>query len=160
MMQRQLGLTAAIVTLLGAAACSNASAADKDLSRDLDLAAAAPATSSGLSLAPSAGRTEVVSTVERAPEAKAAPRPSAPQRAVVHHSPRQATLAATAPVAAPVAVVRAPEPVAAPDPAPIAAAEPAPQPRPTPAPTRQQEPRGGWRGVGEVIRNAPFPINP
>lgn len=156
MMQRQLGLTAAIVTLLGAAACSNASAADKDLSRDLEFPASTPATSSNLSLAPSSGRTEVVSAVERTPEAKAAPKPSAPQRAVAHRSPRQATIAATAPVA----IVQAPEPVAEPTPAPIAAAEPAPIPRPTPAPARQQEPRGGWRSVGEVIRNAPFPVNP
>ena len=38
---------------------------------------------------------------------------------------------------------------------------PAPQGRPeAPIPARQPEPRGGWKTPGEVIRNAPFPINP
>jgi hypothetical protein len=37
----------------------------------------------------------------------------------------------------------------------------APQGRPQePIPARQQEPPGGWRTPSEVIRNAPFPINP
>ncbi|MDB4880566.1 MAG: hypothetical protein JWL60_2012, partial [Gemmatimonadetes bacterium] len=45
--------------------------------------------------------------------------------------------------------------------------EPAPEPvrsqaRPgrAPMPSTQREPAGGWRTPGEVIRNAPFPINP
>jgi hypothetical protein len=42
----------------------------------------------------------------------------------------------------------------APDPMPSAA-----RPR-APRPTTQQEPPGGWRTPGEIIRRAPFPINP
>jgi len=39
--------------------------------------------------------------------------------------------------------------------------EQVPQTRPqAPVPTRQPEPRGGWKTPGEIIRNAPFPINP
>ncbi len=83
---RQLGLMAALVALIGIGACSDASAADKDLNHDLDLAASSAA-SPALSLAPNAGRTDVVSTVERVPEAKPAPQP-AQQRSVAHHTPR------------------------------------------------------------------------
>ncbi|MGI8508958.1 MAG: hypothetical protein ACR2MQ_06505 [Gemmatimonadaceae bacterium] len=162
-MRKKLELAAAVVALIGAAACNSASAADKSLSHDLDLAASSTASApTGLSLAPSAGRTEVVSNVERTPEAAPAPKPSAPQRSVVHqnahHSVQHTALAASAPVAAtPV--------VAAPIPTPVPVAEaPAPMPDATPAPrptpTRRAEPRGGYRSVGDVIRNAPLPINP
>jgi len=58
------------------------------------------------------------------------------------------------PVAPSVSVVPA---MAEPQPEP----EPVPQNRPqAPVPSRQPEPRGGWKTPGEVIRNAPFPINP
>lgn len=162
-MRKKLELTAAVVALIGVAACNSASAADKSLSHDLDLAASSTASApTGLSLAPSAGRIDVVSNVERTPEAAPAPKPSAPQRSVVHHSVHRSALAASAPVSAtPVAAA----PIAAPAPAPLpVAVAPAPTPDATPAPrptpTRQAEPRGGYRSVSDVIRNAPFPINP
>lgn len=162
-MHRQLGLTAALVALIGIGACSDASAADKDLNHDLELATSST-TSPDLSLAPSAGRTEVVSTVERVPGARPAPQP-AQQRSVVHHSPRQSSLAAAAPVtaapmtkAAPVTPTPTPEPAAVVTRSPAPAVEPTPAPRPTP--NRQAEPRGGWKSEGEVFRNAPFPITP
>lgn len=158
-MRKQLELTAVVIALIGVAACNSASAADKDLSHDLDLASS-PATSAptGLSLAPSAGRTDVVSSIERAPEAAPAPRPSAPQRSVVHHSVHHSALAASAPVAPAPVVAAAHTP--APSPAVAAAPAPDPTPAPRPTPTQQREPRGGYRTVGDVIRNAPFPINP
>lgn len=166
-MRKKLELTAAVVALLGVAACNSASAADKSLSHDLDLAVSSTATApTGLSLAPSAGRTDVISSVERTPEAAPAPKPSAPQRSVVHqsapHIVHHSALAASAPVTAtPIAVAPIVAPAPAPSPvavAPVPTSEATPAPRPTP--TRQAEPRGGYRSVGDVIRNAPFPINP
>lgn len=135
----------ALATTGGMVAC-NKPAQATDLSRDLD-AAASP---SPLTLAPTSGRRDVISTVEQAPEARRAPRPSAPQlRPVAHRAPERA------------AVTPAPVP-----PTPVAAAPaPVPQPeqparttrRPTPV---QQAPPGGYKTEGEVIRNAPFPILP
>lgn len=150
--------------LVAAAACSGAPdhpAVSSDLEQDL-----AKAGGSNVQLAGNSGnRLEVVSASERvesptpAPKAKSVSRaPSVKRgaRAVVP-SPRRETPAAAQP--APKAVERAPaeQPQVVREPEP----EPLPQNRPqAPVPSRQPEPRGGWRTPGEVIRNAPFPINP
>lgn len=55
---------------------------------------------------------------------------------------------------APVEVPRAEPPVVR-EPAPAAAGRPT-----APQPSTQREPAGGWRSPSDVIRNAPFPINP
>jgi len=132
-----------------------------DLEQDLAKAGGANVQLAGNS----ANRVDIVSASERveaptpAPKAKAvahAPSAMRGHRAAVP-SARKATPAPS------VAKPEAPEPAPAevirvePKPEPVQAPQPRPQ---APVPSRQPEPRGGWRTPGEVIRNAPFPINP
>jgi hypothetical protein len=87
-----------------------------------------------------------VSKVASAPKAHkaAAPSPRAEEPA-----PAQSAAAETvAPVEAPRQVL--PEPLPAPS-----GRSQSPQPQHT-----NREPRGGWKTPGDIIRNAPFPINP
>jgi len=128
-----------------------------DLSRDLDLASAA-----GVSLAPSGTGTQVVSAVELGAAPERAPA-AAPKAAA---SPRKAPVrkARPQPRAEPAPVEEVEEaPVEAPAPAEVAPA-PAPAvdaPLPRPMPNQRREPPpGGWKTPSEIIRNAPFPINP
>lgn len=110
------------------------------------------------------GRVEIVSNAERTNGAVAAPRAPAVSRApsavrgrtAVVKSERRSTPAAAQP--APRAEEIAPASVRVREPQP----EPAPsQARPqAPMPSTQREPPGGWRTPGEIIRRAPFPINP
>jgi hypothetical protein len=156
-------LSLAAVGLAAMAACSRSSeqpALSDDLKQDL-----ARAGGSDVALAGAAtNRVDVVSAAERTNGAVAAPKaptvsraPSAVrgQRAAVR-SERHVTPAAAQPA-----------PKAA-EPAPAEARTEAPAPEPVPSqgrprapqPSTQREPPGGWRSPGEVIRNAPFPINP
>lgn len=158
-MRKQFGFTAAIVVTLAAAACSKPATPDSGLSRDLQLAGSAD-----LALSPNNGRTEVVSAVERAPEAKPAPRPASPTPQAVrrpqHHPAAVASPVPAAPAPVAVAAVPAASPPPVPEPNPAVNQYPA-SPRPTPVQQpRQHAPPGGWRTIGDVIRNAPFPINP
>jgi hypothetical protein len=149
--------------LVAAAACSRSSeqpAVSSDLEQDLAKAGGANVQLAGSST----NRVDVVSASERVespvptPKAKSVSRaPSAnrgvraPVKSARKEAPAAATPAPKAPEPAPVeqpSIVREPEPT------------PAPQSRPQPFPARQPEPRGGWKTPGEVIRNAPFPINP
>jgi hypothetical protein len=110
------------------------------------------------------GRVDVVSAAERTNGAVAAPKAPAVSRApsavrgrtAVVKSARRVSPAAAQP--SPRAADVAPAEVRTEQPAP----EPVPaQARPrAPQPSTQREPPGGWRSPGEVIRNAPFPINP
>ena len=87
-------------------------------------------------------------TVSRAPSANRGRRAVAP-------SPRREAPAAAQPAP------RAEEQTPAEQPQVVRQPEPLPQTRPqAPVPSRQPEPRGGWKTPGEVIRNAPVPINP
>jgi hypothetical protein len=164
-MTHSFRLTIASVALLASAACSRTSE-QPPLSDDLkqDLARVGGGTSD-VQLAGSAnGRVDVVSAAERVNGAVAAPKapvvsraPSAVRgRTAVVKSTRRVTPAAAHPAP------RAPEPA----PAEVRTEEPAPEPTPAqarpraPMPSTQREPPGGWRSPGEVIRNAPFPINP
>jgi hypothetical protein len=164
-MRHPLRLTIASVALLVSAACSRTSeqpALSDDLKQDL---ARAGGGTNDVQLAGSAnGRVDVVSAAERTNGAVAAPKaptvskaPSAVRgRTAVVKSARHAAPAAAQPAP------RAPEPA----PAEVRTEEPAPEPTPAqarpraPLPSTQREPPGGWRSPGEVIRNAPFPINP
>ena len=162
-MRNRIRLSIASVALLASAACSRTSeqpALSDDLKQDL-----ARAGGSDVSLAGSAnGRVEVVSAAERTNGAVAAPKaptisraPSAVRgRTAVVKSDRRVTPAAAEP--SPRAAEAAPATVRTEDPAP----EPVPsQTRPrAPQPSTQREPPGGWRTPGQIIRNAPFPINP
>lgn len=163
-MRHTLRLSFGALLLATAAACSRSSeqpAVSNDLEQDLAKAGGANVQLAG----GPANRVDVVSAAERVespvptPRAKTVSRaPSAnrgvraPVKSARKETPVAATPAPRAPEPAPIEqprVEREPEPT------------PAPQSRPqAPVPSRQPEPRGGWRTPGEVIRNAPFPINP
>ena len=157
-MPNSLRFSLGAVLLAAAAACSGSSdqaAVSSDLEQDLARAGGANVQLAGSS----ANRVDVVSASERvesptpAPKAKTvsrAPSVNRGTRAIAPSPRRQAPAAAQpAPRAEQPRVERQPEP------------QPVPQSRPqAPVPSRQPEPRGGWRTPGEVIRNAPFPINP
>ena len=141
----------ATVVLMGAlAACGRSSTANDTLKRDLELAG-----STSLELAPRSAGTQVVSPIEETPGAV---------RANSTTKVRSQSKAA----AAPKVTRQAPKVAAAPEPArdeastaaqaqsPSLPATPAPTPTPVPTPQR----RGGYKSVGDIIRNAPFPINP
>ena len=162
-MRNPLRLTIASVALLVSAACSRTSeqpALSDDLKQDLARAGGAEVQLAGTSN----GRLDIVSATERTDGAVAAPKsrtvsraPSAVRgRTAVVKSARRITPAAATPSP------RAPEPA----PVEMRIEEPAPEPVPSqarpraPQPSTQREPPGGWRTPGEVIRNAPFPINP
>lgn len=146
---------AAGLALLGAGACEKATPATDDLSKDL---AVAGSQNNDLALSPAAGRTDVVSSVERIPTG--APK-SAPSRSIARPVPRPNAAPLPTPAASP-----APAPVVAPTPAPQPEASPDPEPEhvptviPHPAPRPTQQKPGGWKSIGDVIRDAPFPINP
>jgi hypothetical protein len=164
-MRTHIRLTLASAALLMGAACSRPSeqpALSDDLKQDL---ARAGGNSGDIQLAGNSnGRVDVVSAAERTNGAVAAPKAPAVSKApsavrgktAVVKSARRATPAAAQPAP------RAPDPT----PAEVRTEEPAPEPTPAqarpraPQPSTQREPPGGWRSPGEVIRNAPFPINP
>jgi hypothetical protein len=145
------------------AACSRTSeqpALSDDLKQDLARAGGGDVQLAGASTP----RVDVVSAAERTNGAVAAPKAPKISRApsvvrgktAVVKSVRHETPAAAQP--APQAAETAPAEVNTREPEP----EPVPaQARPrAPQPSTQREPPGGWRTPGQVIRNAPFPINP
>lgn len=170
---RAVALAAAVLV----AACGGRSTSTDDaLKRDLDAASG-----DGLALAPRGSQTQVVSAVELgegradrtgtpAPAAAGAP---APHRLVARAvAPRVVErvrvierVVERRPAPEPeVAVAPAPEPAAAPappEPVPVAAPSPGARhlPEPVDAPARGRGGRRPW-DMGDVIRNAPFPINP
>ena len=162
-MRHSIRLTLAAASLVALAACSRSSeqpALSDDLKQDLARAGGSDVMLAG---APT-GRVDVVSAAERTNGAVAAPKapsvshaPSAVRghkaavRSVKHETPAAAQPSPVAEEAAP-AEVRTEAP--APEPVPAQSRPSAPQP------STQREPPGGWRSPGEVIRNAPFPINP
>lgn len=127
-----------------------------DLQRDLEQARA-----TSVELAPRAGGMQVVSAIERVPpRTTPAPVERAPRRTP---TPRPRPTPATAPVQADAEVrgdaeaeVMAPAPVETPKrDEPIVSS-----PRPRDVPAATPRPRGRIWTTGDVIRNAPFPINP
>ena len=157
---RHVRLTVTLATALVLGACSSsapeAPLAD-DLQRDLAMTAG-----TAVELAPKTGGQQVVSAIESTP---AVPQPRPVQKAP-RRSPNPAPQAAPAPVladATPEPEIEAP--VMAPAPTPEPAEVKVPQPvvgagRPSSLPAPRRAPAGGWKTPGEVIRNAPFPINP
>jgi hypothetical protein len=112
----------------------------------------------------SANRVDVVSATERlesqvpTPKGESftpVPTKKRGKSAAVKSQKKDAPLAVESPKAVETAPVE--QPRMEPQPTPT----PEPQARPqAPMPSTRPEPRGGWRTPGEVIRNAPFPINP
>ncbi|MBW8770139.1 MAG: hypothetical protein JF589_10315 [Gemmatimonadetes bacterium] len=161
-MTNSLRVSFGALLLAAAAACSRSSE-QPTLNSDLEQDLAKAGGSSVLLGGSTANRVDVVSASERVespvptPKAKAVSRAPSANRGVRApvKSARKVTPAAAEPAP------RAPDPAPAEEPRVAREPEPTPaQSRPEPIPARQPEPRGGWKTPGEVIRNAPFPINP
>ena len=159
---RHLKLTVSLVSALALGACSRSTpeqALADDLQRDLAMTAG-----TAVELAPKAGGQQVVSAIESAPNAPQ-PRTSqkAPRRTPTPAPPQAAPAPVTA-AAEPEPQVEAPTPeVVAPTPSPANTGDVAPAVgagRPSPVPAQRKAPPGGWKSPSEIIRNAPFPINP
>lgn len=150
--------------LVALAACSSPSAQpgmSDDLKQDL-----ARVGGGEVQLAGSAAhRVDVVSAVERNDRNLPAPKaPSVTHVASANRGTRAVVRSARHVAPAPARPAPRAEEVA---PAEAPRAEPAPEPiytqqRPqqAPLPSTQREPRGGWKTPGQIIRGAPFPINP
>lgn len=143
MLPTRMRLTLGLAALAGFAACagdSRPAPADGDLQRDLQLAG----TQQGIELVPNASRAMVVSPIEQTGAAE----------------PARAPTKTRAPVARPRPPRVAPRPRVVQTPVRQRRVE-----RPAPKPTFDADvisppPPGGYKTVGEVIRNAPFPIKP
>ena len=162
-MRNHLRLALGVLSL-AAAACSHSTeqpAMSDDLKQDLARAGGSDVQLAGSS----AHRLDVVSASERVDGATPAPHAPAVSRVASSRSGARAvvhTVRHVSPAPAP-AIARS-EDIA---PAEPMAGPPEPQPAPSaagrpqaPRPSTQREPRGGWSTPGQVIRNAPFPINP
>jgi hypothetical protein len=161
-MTNSLRLSFGALLLAAAAACSRSSE-QPALSSDLEQDLAKAGGSSVLLGGGTTNRVDVVSASERVespvptPKAKTVSRAPNANRGV--RAPVKSAHKVTPAAATP--APQAPEPAPAEQPRVAREPEPTPaQSRPEPIPARQPEPRGGWRTPGEVIRNAPFPINP
>ncbi len=163
-MRNILRLSISTLALAAVAACSHSSdqpALSDDLKQDLAKVGGGDVQLAGMSTP----RLDVVSAGERTqsptPAPKAPEKSRAPSafhgtrtavKSVKHETPGpvQQTIKSedVAPVEQP-RIERAPEPV------PAAVGRPE-----APRPSTQREPRGGWSTPGQIIRNAPFPINP
>jgi hypothetical protein len=163
-MPDKLRLTISSLALVTIAACSRSAdqpALPDDLKKDL-----ASVGGGDVQLAGSASpRLDVVSAGERTVSPTPAPKsPTVSRAPSAFHGTRAAVKSVKHETPAPAqSDTKAAEVV----PAEVPRAEPAPEPTPASQgrpqaarPSTQREPRGGWRTPGEVIRNAPFPINP
>ena len=146
------------------AACSHSSeqpALSDDLKQDLAKAGGSDVQLAGagmprLDVVSASERTKSPAPAPKAPTVSKAPSTSHGTKAVVksvrHDTPAAAQPTTRAEEVAPAEVMQAP-----PVPEPVLAPQSRPQ---APLPSTQREPRGGWRTPGQIIRNAPFPINP
>jgi len=164
-MRNSLRLSIGTFALAALAACSHSAeqpALSDDLKQDLAKAGGGDVQLAGTAMTP---KLEVVSATERGKSATPAPKAPTISRApsvsrgtkavvksVKHDVPAPAEPTIRAEEPAPVEVKEAP-----PVPEPIPARAGRPQ---APRPSTQREPPGGWRTPGQIIRNAPFPINP
>jgi hypothetical protein len=150
----RVGLIAACAALIGAAACNREGSAVADDALVRDLAAAGAAGASGLELAPSTTRSQVVVSAIEAGET------SAPKRATPKQAPRATSHAA--PHAAKQQLPNAtpkPSPVVAEAPSVPPATEPAPAPAPVitrPAPAQQPQQHGVYKTEAEIFRQMPW----
>lgn len=160
-MKNHLRLMLGTAALAAAAACSGSSQPEltDDLKQDLARAGGGDVQLAGSG----AARRDVVSAVERtdaslpAPKAPSVTRVASNRRGTkaVVRSARQAPPAPAAPAAEKSAPADARREEPAPEPVPQSQARPR-----APMPSTQREPAGGWKTPGQIIRNAPFPINP
>jgi hypothetical protein len=138
-------LVLAILAVSAAAACGKSTPVeDAALRRDLALVGGS---GSGLELAPRSGSQAVVSAEELIPAGNRSKASTAPASVTRHPVARAASRRIAAPVSVP-----APHDS-------VAVAAP-PTQRPLPASSISAPPPGGYKTMGELIRKAPFPINP
>jgi predicted small lipoprotein YifL len=129
---RDMRRSASLIAALAAlAACGQQSTVDDALKADLDAAATAT-----IEMAPRGQGTQVVSSIE-------SKRPTQPRVTPVRQV--KAPARTPKPETPQITQASAPEPVAT---------------RPASTPAVSPPPPGGYKSVGEVIRNAPFPIKP
>ena len=163
-MRNTLRLTVSSLALVTLAACSRSSdqpAIPADLQKDLSSVGGGDVQLAGAA----SPRVDVVSASERnlsptpAPKSPTVSRAAsafhgtrAPVKSVRHETPAPAQ---AAPRSQEVIPAEVPAVERAPEPSPAAAGRPE-----APRPSTQREPRGGWKTPGQIIRNAPFPINP
>ena len=163
-MRNSLRLSIGTLAMAALAACSHSSeqpALSDDLKQDLAKAGGGDVQLAGvgstkLDIVSASERTRSPAPSPKAPEISRAPSVSRGSKAVVksvrHEAPAVAQPTPRAEEAAPAQVLQAP---------PVLEPVPAAQGRPhAPLPSTQREPRGGWRTPGQIIRNAPCPINP
>ena len=137
----------ATMTLTAALACgSSTPAPHDDLRRDLELARG-----EGLELAPRTQAQTRISAAELVPQG------GKPVSAASSQERRRAPVSAPSKKATTVAEAPAASPPPAQEEVPAAAAPPRPQPA---RPAMNPAPAGGYKTMGELIRKAPFPINP
>ena len=134
-----------MLALSAVAACGKSTPVeDAALRHDLDLVGGPD---SGLELAPRSGSQAVVSAEELIPARNRSNASTTPASVTRHPVARAASRRIAAPLSVP-----APHDS-------VAAAAPA-TPRPLPASSIAPPPPGGYKTMGELIRKAPFPINP
>ena len=151
---KRFGLSTAALALAGLAACSKPAPTDDSLQKDLQQA------NSSLAMLPTSSGTAVVSAIEQTPSATktAAKRQNTPKRSPQRISAKPAAAKAVTP---------APEPTQDEMPAPAPSQPPtredlpaAPAPRAPQGRATQAPPPGGFKTIDEIMRKAPFPINP
>ena len=159
-MRTRLRTSISAFALLAACSRSEAPSVPDDLKQDLAKVGGSDVQLAGASTP----RVDIVSAAERterdtpAPKAPSAVRVASANRgtrAPVHAVRRATPAPAAAPVVERAAPVEAPR--AEPAPEPVQSQQ---RPRQAPLPSTQREPMGGWTTPGQIIRNAPFPINP
>jgi hypothetical protein len=133
----------ALAAVIALAACDRAAPGSMDDAMRRDLEAVQAGT---IEMAPAGDGQKVVSAIEQTRRAQPQPRTPAPRAPDVARE-----------------VAQNAEPEPAPDPVSTAPAPTSTEPvatRPSSAPRVSPPPPGGYKTVGEVIRNAPFPIKP
>ena len=167
-LRKRVTLATTVAALLATAACSGgrgSATPDDALLQDLQ-----QASGTGVELAPRSNRTQVVSAIEMTSSTKAAPERRLVRRAAQRKTPSYAAAPAPAREEPAPAVVPTKDPEPAPSVQPLPEPTPAPatqsrrpeapMPVPLPVPAPRQGRHGGYKSVGDVIRDAPFPINP
>jgi len=149
-MPARSGIVAVALAFAALAARSRAPpTADASLQRDLEMARG-----QGLELAPQGG-TQLVSANELLPTGSRRTTSAAPRRVsrIAAPAPERVSKTDAPTPAAPAPVAKAPARDS------VVAAAPA-TPRPTAQGAVSPPPPGGYKTMGDIIRHAPFPINP
>ncbi|MDB4914416.1 MAG: hypothetical protein JWM95_2060 [Gemmatimonadetes bacterium] len=163
-MRNFIRLSVSTLALASLAACSRSSdtpTISADLKQDLAAVGGgdvqlASATSKRLDIVSASERTNAPVATPKAPATVKAPQAAKGHQAPVTVPKHEAPAPQQAATAEDVAPVEAPQP----EPAIVPSAGRPQAPSQLPGQHTSREPRGGWKSTGDIIRNAPFPINP